>query len=301
MPSKLFVGSLPDNIPEQMLREYFSKFGHVEEVFVKPFCPIGQQFAFVTMSDYDEALDAKNQCDRRVVFEGCRPIEVMFARTQSHPHSKVTKLHVTNIPPGADESMLKVAFGNFGYVQEVQLFRVQKWGSNWAVVTYHYPEDASRARQLAHNQLRLPGSSDVCIVTFYRNDTNVVGTKLPWTQYLQRVSERAVDPGEPSGAITKSWEELQAEIKLARPGASKRARLANNGTSAHLDPRSVPSSGRQHVRLPLADAERQSCCAENLVLGLFALTFLVCVSIIVKKLRRPGLPVQDVQDPMLQT
>ena len=56
---KIFVGSLPNNISDPALRAEFSKYGQVEEVFVKPGCESGRQWAFVTFATAEQAQHAK--------------------------------------------------------------------------------------------------------------------------------------------------------------------------------------------------------------------------------------------------
>lgn len=57
---KLFVGSLPNDITDASLLAEFGKYGQVEDIFIKPGCELGRQWAFVTMADPIQAQFAKD-------------------------------------------------------------------------------------------------------------------------------------------------------------------------------------------------------------------------------------------------
>merc|ERR1719272_523905 len=54
-PKKIFVGSLPDNVTESLLRAEFSRYGHVQDVFLKQGCESNRQWAFITFASMDQA------------------------------------------------------------------------------------------------------------------------------------------------------------------------------------------------------------------------------------------------------
>lgn len=82
-PRKIFVGSLPDSINEQVLREEFSRYGQIVDVFLKQGCESGRQWAFVTYNSNAEAQSAKDATDRILVVPGAdRACEVMLAKNQ---------------------------------------------------------------------------------------------------------------------------------------------------------------------------------------------------------------------------
>jgi len=83
MSRKIFVGSLPLGIADGVLRTEFAKYGQVEEVFVKPGCEVGRQWAFVTFASAEQAAFARDACDRILTFPGSdRPCDVMPAKNQ---------------------------------------------------------------------------------------------------------------------------------------------------------------------------------------------------------------------------
>mmetsp|Transcript_4667 Transcript_4667/g.10960 ORF Transcript_4667/g.10960 Transcript_4667/m.10960 type:complete len:378 (+) Transcript_4667:91-1224(+) len=82
-PRKIFVGSLPDNISESVLRSEFERYGQVVDVFLKTGCEPGRQWAFVTYGSPEQASLAKESTDRILVLPGAdRTCEVMLARNQ---------------------------------------------------------------------------------------------------------------------------------------------------------------------------------------------------------------------------
>mmetsp|Transcript_58866 Transcript_58866/g.172278 ORF Transcript_58866/g.172278 Transcript_58866/m.172278 type:complete len:456 (-) Transcript_58866:128-1495(-) len=82
-PKKVFVGSLPDTITDQVLRSEFSKYGQIIDLFLKTTCEPGRQWAFITFAASEEARYAKEATDRVLMFPGSeRTCEVMLAKNQ---------------------------------------------------------------------------------------------------------------------------------------------------------------------------------------------------------------------------
>ncbi|CAL1141970.1 unnamed protein product, partial [Cladocopium goreaui] len=54
-PCKIFVGSLPDGCQEEMVRDEFSRYGRITDVYLKQGCESGKQWAFVIYSSAEEA------------------------------------------------------------------------------------------------------------------------------------------------------------------------------------------------------------------------------------------------------
>eukprot|EP00420_Gonyaulax_spinifera_P015338 CAMPEP_0197894780 /NCGR_PEP_ID=MMETSP1439-20131203/36012_1 /TAXON_ID=66791 /ORGANISM="Gonyaulax spinifera, Strain CCMP409" /LENGTH=372 /DNA_ID=CAMNT_0043515163 /DNA_START=32 /DNA_END=1150 /DNA_ORIENTATION=- len=82
-PKKIFVGSLPDNISEHVLRSEFERYGQVVDIFHKTSCEPGRQWAFITYASPEQANLAKESTDRILVLPGGdRACEVMLARNQ---------------------------------------------------------------------------------------------------------------------------------------------------------------------------------------------------------------------------
>ncbi|CAE7236133.1 unnamed protein product [Symbiodinium sp. KB8] len=82
-PKKVFVGTLPDSVDENILTEEFSNYGVVTDVFLKPGCESGRKWGFITFSTSEEAKHAKASCDRVLMLPGAeRPCEVTMAKHQ---------------------------------------------------------------------------------------------------------------------------------------------------------------------------------------------------------------------------
>jgi RNA recognition motif-containing protein len=82
-PKKIFVGSLPDDITDTVLRREYERYGQIVDVFVKTGCEPGRQWAFVTFATHEQASAAKESTDRVLVLPGAtRACEVMLAKNQ---------------------------------------------------------------------------------------------------------------------------------------------------------------------------------------------------------------------------
>lgn len=199
---KLFVGSLPYGIQDSTLRAEFSRFGQVEDVFVKPNCDPTRQWAFVTMATPEQANNAKDQCDRVLMFPGVeRACDVMVAKNQGmfgqqyegqdsyyegaspygydqgystesfRPAAGVAprKIFVGSLPDGIPPDVLRGEFSKYGTVEDVFMKENCEPGRQWAFVTFTTPEQANNAQQSANGILQFPGSFRPCEVTMARN------------------------------------------------------------------------------------------------------------------------------------
>jgi len=80
---KIFVGSLPDSITEDVLRAEFTKYGVITDFYLKTGCEPGRQWAFITYQSAEQANFAKSSADRTLVLPGAeRACEVMIAKNQ---------------------------------------------------------------------------------------------------------------------------------------------------------------------------------------------------------------------------
>jgi nucleolin len=128
---KLYIGNLDYNTNEQRLRDVFSEFGDVIDIFI----PVvratkrSRGFAFVTLDSQDAAALAITQRDQTEL-DG-RTIRVNESRPRGQHdrsnggfnmagHADV-KLYVGNLPFDADEATIRDLFARFGQV--VDYFR----------------------------------------------------------------------------------------------------------------------------------------------------------------------------------
>mmetsp|Transcript_66521 Transcript_66521/g.124072 ORF Transcript_66521/g.124072 Transcript_66521/m.124072 type:complete len:521 (+) Transcript_66521:87-1649(+) len=185
---KVFVGSLPHNITDEALRDEFNKYGNVEEVFVKPGCEPGRQWAFVTFATPEQAQFAKEQCDRILQFPGtARPCDVMVAKNQgmfgqqsnaadgppAYPTAVASnapkKIFVGSLPDGIGDAALRDEFSKYGIVTDVFLKEGCESGKQWAFISFSDSSEAELAAQAANGTLLFVGARRPCEVTLARN------------------------------------------------------------------------------------------------------------------------------------
>nr|XP_046237931.1 paraspeckle component 1 isoform X2 [Scatophagus argus] len=102
--SRLFVGNLPLDIPEEEFKNMFAKYGSINEVFINR----DRGFGFIRLETRTLAEIAKVELDGTMVNN--RPIRVRFAT-----HSSA--LTVRNLLPAVTNELLEQAFSEFGPVE----------------------------------------------------------------------------------------------------------------------------------------------------------------------------------------
>ncbi|XP_070711689.1 paraspeckle component 1 [Pempheris klunzingeri] len=102
--SRLFVGNLPVDIPEEEFRSMFAKYGNINEVFINR----ERGFGFIRLETRTLAEIAKAELDGTVLNN--RPIRIRFATHGS-------ALTVRNLLPAVTNELLEQAFSQFGPVE----------------------------------------------------------------------------------------------------------------------------------------------------------------------------------------
>lgn len=195
---KVFVGSLPHNISDSTLRATFEQYGQVEDVFIKPGCEFGRQWAFVTFASPEQAIHAKECCDRVLTFpDSERPCDVMVAKNQGMygqaneapapsayghlvpstsmssptpaPADGPKKIFVGSLPDDITEDLLRAEFSKYGNVVDVFIKTGCERGRQWAFLTFTTHSEAQLAKVSTDRILFMPGASKVCEVTLARN------------------------------------------------------------------------------------------------------------------------------------
>lgn len=185
VPKKIFIGSLPDDITESMVREEFGRYGHITDVFLKTGCEAGKQWAFVTFATADEAQDAKNGADRKMLFPGAdRPCEVMLARNQGlhgqdplAPISRMqpnlsqgpVKIFCGSLPDNITEGQVRSEFSKYGQITDIFLKTGCEANKQWAFITFATNAQAQQAKDSTDRLLTFPDSSGPCEVMFAKN------------------------------------------------------------------------------------------------------------------------------------
>jgi len=202
MIRKIFVGSLPEGITEDMLRAEFSNYGSVEDIFIKPNCEQGRQWAFVNFSSSQEALNAAQMANGIVKFPGCvKPCEVTLARNQgmfgqdpivntqprvvqpseaaaayaasaeamSEAQRAPKKIFVGSLPDGITDPALRAEFSKYGQIVDLFMKNTCEPGRHWAFITFATHEEAMYAKDSCDRVLTFPGAERPCEVTIARH------------------------------------------------------------------------------------------------------------------------------------
>lgn len=113
----IFVGKLNPISTEKSIKDYFSQFGVVEQVRLKPSRKLNRiwPYAYVLFKDpssIDKVLAQNHQIEMR---------DVRVAHGEQNDKLRLTKIHVRNIPLELNDSHLKEHFSQFGEVCGVEL------------------------------------------------------------------------------------------------------------------------------------------------------------------------------------
>lgn len=181
-PKKIFVGSLPDSISESILREEFSKYGQILDVFMKNNCESHKQWAFITFANGEEAEVAKANTDRQLKFPDSEvACEVMLARNQGmngrdplrpvlQPTNSAaqgpTKIFVGSLPDQINETVLRAEFSKYGQITDVFLKNGCESHKQWAFIVFAAHSQAQHAKDSTDRVLMVPGASNPCEVMF---------------------------------------------------------------------------------------------------------------------------------------
>ncbi|XP_041637528.1 paraspeckle component 1 isoform X2 [Cheilinus undulatus] len=103
--SRLFVGNLPLDIPEEEFRKMFAKYGSINEIFINR----DRGFGFICLETRTLAEIAKAELDGTILKNG-RPMRIRFATHNC-------ALTVRNLLPVVTNELLEQAFSQFGPVE----------------------------------------------------------------------------------------------------------------------------------------------------------------------------------------
>mmetsp|Transcript_95764 Transcript_95764/g.249504 ORF Transcript_95764/g.249504 Transcript_95764/m.249504 type:complete len:424 (-) Transcript_95764:87-1358(-) len=207
---KIFVGSLPDGVSEATLRSTFQSYGQIEDTYIKQGCEPGRQWAFITFATAEQAMSAKEQCDRALTFPGMdRPCDVMVARNQGmygqpseggggggswHQQQAAPaaaegprKIFVGSLPDGTTAEQLQIEFCKYGVITDTYLKEGCEPGRQWAFVTFSSGHEAQLAKVSTDRLLFMPGAARPCEVTLARNQ-GMYGQGQESAQPVQQVA-----------------------------------------------------------------------------------------------------------------
>jgi len=185
---KIFVGSLPDGSQADTIRSEFSRYGTVQDIFVKQNCESGRQWAFVTFSSPEEAQLAKDSADRTLMFPGAlKACDVMVAKNQGKfgqageeggaiapvlsglGGGGAKKIFCGSLPDSITEQALRDEFCKYGTVLDVFVKMGNAPNKQWAFITFASGEEAHAAKNGSDKTLNFPGSERPCEVMIARN------------------------------------------------------------------------------------------------------------------------------------
>lgn len=228
---KIFVGSLPDGIADATLRSEFTRYGVVEDIYIKPNCEPGRQWAFVTFTSPEQACHAAQMTNGVLHFTGSvKPCEVTLARNQGMfgqdpivdqqavvMHTTVPvaassyqvvpqqhdsynfpkKIFVGSLPDGITDPMLRAEFSKYGQITDLFMKTTCESNRQWAFITYATSEQAQYARNSCDKVLQLPGSDRPCEVTMARHQgmfgkDSIEEAPAPVPQYVAAVHHAPV-------------------------------------------------------------------------------------------------------------
>ncbi|EDV29454.1 uncharacterized protein TRIADDRAFT_5340, partial [Trichoplax adhaerens] len=141
---KLFVGGLSWETTEERFREHFEKFGEVVNCIIlrDPVTKRSRGFGFIiyrNVSDIDKALlHATHVIDGK---------QVEPKRSVPREQTRTKKIFIGGLPPNTSDEDLKIYFGKYGVVSEVELLRDKETGRlrGFGFVSFDTPEGAQKA------------------------------------------------------------------------------------------------------------------------------------------------------------
>ncbi|KAL9700866.1 hypothetical protein quinque_004307 [Culex quinquefasciatus] len=153
--SRLFI-ICSKSVTEENLREHFSKFGEIEEVWIVKDRQSGDAkgVAYIKFSKTSEAAKALEEMNGKTIGDNSRPIKVLVAANRQQGSRKQTdneeekylRLFVL-IPKEMSEESLREEFGQYGTIDNVTIIRdkVTKEGKGFAYVKFSRFTHAARA------------------------------------------------------------------------------------------------------------------------------------------------------------
>lgn len=279
MGKKVFVGGLPDGVQDGLLRSTFSQYGQVEDVFVKPNCEPGRQWAFVTFATEDQAAHAKAMCDRQLTFPGGdRPCDVMVAKNQGmygqNPGTSATpdhrtltpatpavaadgpkKVFVGSLPDDITEEQLRAEFCKYGAITDVFVKPGCESGRQWAFVTFCTPTEAHQAKASTDRVLMFPGSLRACEVTLARNQGMFGHDPVHTPQHA------SYEPPNPSSSVPRKI--FVGSLPDDITETTLRAEFSRYGQLQDVFIKTNCESGRQWAFLTFATPEQAALAKEH--------------------------------------
>ncbi|CCD62180.1 RRM domain-containing protein [Caenorhabditis elegans] len=135
----LFVGNMPSDVKEREIRHVFEEHGKVEEVDIKTPINTDAAYAFVMFQTVDQAIQAKAEEQDRPIRAGGSRMKIGYGKSQVS-----RRLFVGGLGSWCDKEILQKAFGEFGFVENIDYDH----GQPYAYVVYentHTSQEACRS------------------------------------------------------------------------------------------------------------------------------------------------------------
>jgi len=172
---RLFVGCVPQQLTEADLKPYMDQCGTVKDIMILRYKNSGQSrgCAFVSYGTEEEAKRAIDLLDRKVQLMGASiPMEVRFAHSHQYIQagsgpSDNNQLFFSRAPLVASFEDIRAVFGQYGKVEDVQLFTDWKAGGvskGCGIVTMATREDACRTLQGLNEKYIMQGAKTSLLV-----------------------------------------------------------------------------------------------------------------------------------------
>ncbi|KAJ6225127.1 hypothetical protein RDWZM_003672 [Blomia tropicalis] len=206
---RLFVANLPASVTDESLGKLFSEFGQLSEIYIGK----GNQFAFVKMDTRQNAENAKNALDGKLL-EG-RTLRVRLAA-----HAAAIK--VTNLPPCASNELLFHAFSTFGTVERAIVIADDRGRStNEGIVEFGRKSSAQAAIKKCQQECLLLSSTPIpVVVTSLESRDEEEGVPEKNVQHTieyrneREYGPRFAEPGSVEFEVSNKWKQLsQIEAK----------------------------------------------------------------------------------------
>jgi len=172
MFNNLYVKNYPDNFSDEDLKNLFSPFGNVASLCQMPHA--NGRFAFVCYMGEDkndhqygpekaaeaiEQLNGRDMGDGKILYvkpalAASKRKEELLRETIKYKNSKKRcNLYVKNFDPKFTEKDLAGIFQEYGEIESIKMFPIDKQEKAYAFVCFKTPDQAQQALQYCHNRL----------------------------------------------------------------------------------------------------------------------------------------------------
>ncbi|XP_054165937.1 paraspeckle component 1-like [Oppia nitens] len=256
---RLFVANLPQSASEESLRELFSTFGQISDIFIGK----GNQFAFVKMDTKTNAENAKQAIDGKSI-DG-RNLRVRLAA-----HAAAVK--VSQLPPHASNELLRLAFSAFGPVERAVVSADDRGRSlSEGFVEFARKSSSQAALKKCQNECLLMSSTPIPVVVTpleSRDDEEGVPEKsvlhAPDYRVERELGPRFAEPGSMEWEMARKWKQLSEIETQRREALESEIRDLRDSLRQQMEFLRVEETTKQlREQLRQMETESQKLCEER--------------------------------------